>query len=612
MGDVDRRLRAAFLILWLSVQLIKCGLAARLPLFADEVFFWQEGQYPALAYSDVPGMTAWLARLGDMAGMPGTWGLRWPFLVIGALVPWLVVGITARWFGWRHAWQVGILAVTMPLSGSLGLLAVPDVPLALAALLCLHAGALLLERVTAGRVALLALGLALGAMCHYRFIAVMGMGLAALLFLPRGRALLLDARVWMAVSLGVVAWLPLLAWNAEQIDSGLRYQLLERQQWELHWEGLRFLLIQCFAVSPLLMVLMVMAVRQALRGSSGSIQQRYFALVGCLSIGVVFALGFVTDVDRVSLHWPLPGLMALLVLVPGVLDRWPRWAVCLAWGAQILALMLLLVYLALSTSPERRAAAAHTSLYPRTFTDWYRLARPVRSAMQTLPQDTVLVADNYKVGAGLGFVMDRADIAVLPHPLNDKHVRTVQLSRWSLLGVPAEDRHRLLVVMPGAVRLRDLPERYRQLCHWFGPLPAPTTVQLDHGKQRLLLFALPPGRRGGPCVTPAMAWVDGPVRGQVVGSQLDVTGWAFKDGVGLSGVTLLINGQPQGVADYGHRMDVRSYWPGSDDPNHPDVGFSGRIDVSTLPSGVHWLGLRLHGRDGSEEIWPAQPFHRQQ
>ena len=89
-----------FIALWVALLASKLALAARLPLFVDEAFYWQEGRHLAWAYSDLPGLTAWLARIGDMlrAVVPGdgALALRLPFLAIAAAIPWLVVRMTAR------------------------------------------------------------------------------------------------------------------------------------------------------------------------------------------------------------------------------------------------------------------------------------------------------------------------------------------------------------------------------------------------------------------------------------------------------------------------------------------------------------------------------------
>lgn len=587
---------------------IKLYLAARLPLFVDEAFYWQEGQHLALAYSDLPGLTAWLTRLGVELGGQHVLAVRLPFLAIAAVIPWFVQRMGARWFGATAGWQAGVLCLLMPLSGTLGLLAIPDVPMALAAVLCLHAGARLLRQVNAGNAMELALGLAIGALSHYRFLGVIGVGFVALLLLPQGRRMLADSRVWMALCVGVVAWLPLLAWNAGNHDAGLRFQLLDRHPWQFHLEGLHFLLIQPLLVTPLLCGLLWLAAWRGGLPGAGVVQQRYFALIGAVSTLMVFVLGFFTDVERVSFHWPLPGYLALLVAAPAVLAGWHRHWQRAVWASLGLGLVLALGYYAMAGSAHWRLALADNKFYPRNFIGWEPLAEAVREELAQMPADSRVLASSFKVGAELGFQLADADIAVLPHALNDRHGRTAQLALWGLVGTGSVDHWRLLVVNPADQRFRDLLARYHQLCAQVGPLPGPRTVSIDHGRQRFLLFRLPPRNAdaAGPCVTPAMAWVDTPLPGQSVARQLTVSGWAFKDGVGLSGVELLLDGQPAGWAAYGRPHDVRRHWAGSQDPQHPRVGFDARLDLSGHAPGAYWLGLRLHGHDGSVEDWPQQ------
>ena len=88
--------RVVFIALWVAVSLLKVAMAARLPLFVDEAFYWQESRHLAWAYSDLPGLTAWLMRLGDFMFGGGRLALRLPFLLIAAALPWLVVRIAAR------------------------------------------------------------------------------------------------------------------------------------------------------------------------------------------------------------------------------------------------------------------------------------------------------------------------------------------------------------------------------------------------------------------------------------------------------------------------------------------------------------------------------------
>ena len=77
------------------------------------------GQHLAAAYSDLPGLTAWLARLGTEIGGQHVLALRAPFLLMAALLPWLLAHISARWFGEVVGWRAGMLVLLMPLALSL-------------------------------------------------------------------------------------------------------------------------------------------------------------------------------------------------------------------------------------------------------------------------------------------------------------------------------------------------------------------------------------------------------------------------------------------------------------------------------------------------------------
>lgn len=608
----ERRSRQVFIVLWSIVLAVKLVLAAQLPLFVDEAFYWQEGQHLAWAYSDLPGLTAWLARLGVEIGGHHTLALRMPFLLIAAAVPWLVMQVTRREFGAEAGWVAASFTVLLPLAGTLGLLAVPDPVMLLATMLCVDALARLLRGITASAAVELALGLSLGALSHYRFIAVIGVGLLVVLWLPATRALLRDARVLVALAAGAAAWAPLVAWNIENAEAGLRFQLVERHPWAFHGDGAWFLAIQALLVTPpLLAALAVAAWRHRLDARA---PVRMMALHGALIVLGFFGLGFFADTERVSFHWPLPGYVVLLPLLPGVLAAmgvaWRR----ITWVVAGLGLVAVLGYYAAVSVPDVRARTAAEKWYPSNFAGWEDLAEAVRSLQGGMPRGTRIVADNFKVGAELGFALEEPGLVVLDHPLNRRHGRAPQLALW---GQHSEGRRDwppgpvLLVVGASEVPYRNLLARFHWLCQRVGPLPPPRVVNVDHGRQRFLLFALPeaPPAPGAPCTAPAMAWFDTPAAAATVPRHFDVSGWAFKDGVGLARVEVLLDGTVVAQADYGlHSPGTAAYWKVSTDPQHPRVGFRASVDASAWPAGRHWLGLRLHGRDGSIEDWSEQPL----
>ena len=610
--EAEQRARRAFLFWWTLACALKLAVAARLPLFVDEAFYWQEGRHLASAYSDLPGMTAWLVRLGTALGGENAFAVRLPFLVIGALVPWWVARIGRRWFGAIHGWRAGTLAVLLPLVGTLGVLALPDVPLALATVLCLHAGARMLQEPTPFAAVELAFGLALGALSHYRFAGVVVVGAAVLLWLPQGRRLLRDPRALVAVAVGLLAWLPLLFWNLENGEAGLRFQLVERHPWSVHAGGLAFLPLQALLVTPLLAWAMLQAGwLTGWKRRPSRPQWRFLALFGTVVLGGIFLLGFVTDSERVSFHWPVPAYLALLPAAAMLIGGWPRLWRRLTWASVALGLCAALAWLSMVASPSLRQASAGSKHYPRNFSGWDALARAVREELETMPAGTRLLADDFKVGAQLGFLLGDPDIEVLDHPLNHAHGRAPQLQLWGLQRDAAPQAQTLLVLAPGDVSFRHLLRRYHALCRRLGPLPPARSVLVDHGAQRFLLLRLParehPPNAMESCVTPALAWIDAPLPDQVRPPRFQVDGWAFKEGTGLARVEVLLDGAVVAEADYGSMFNVSGYFPESLDPNQPHIGFRAEIDLPASQAGRRWLGLRLHGTDGSIEDWPAQP-----
>lgn len=608
--DEEQRARRWFLAVWAIVTVVKIAIAARLPLFVDEAFYWQEGRHLAAAYSDLPGLTAWLTRLGTDIGGHQVLAVRAPFLLMAALLPWLVARSAAHWFGAAVGWQAALLVVLMPLSGTLGLLALPDVPMALATVLCADAGARLLREVDAMSATELAIGLMLGALSHYRFIGVIGVGLLALLWLPEGRKVLRDPRVWVALAAGVLAWAPLLAWNLEYADAGLRFQLLDRHPWSFHGDGFRFVVVQAAMATPLLFWAMLVVCLRGMRSDdSADAAWRYFALLGAVSTLGFFVLGFFADNERVSFHWPLPGYLALLVVVPLLLREWSPARRRATWGLAALGAVLMLGYYVAVSLPGLRLQVAGSKYYPENFAGWSALATEVRDVQAALPEGTVLLADNFKTGAELGFALGDADIPVLDHPLNRKHGRAPQLQLWGLHHDGARDAPTLLVVGATDVKFSALLAHYQQLCRIVGPLPPPRVVNIDHGARRFLLFALPAEREQGECITPVVANIDVPAAGARVDRRFRVGGWAVKDVVGVAKVEVLLDGRVVAVAsDAGANEWLRGFLKdASRDPRMPRVQFTAEVDAGDLPAGRHWLGLRVTGGDGSVETWAEQP-----
>ena len=609
--------RVKFAAFWALLLVAKVWLAATLQPFGDEAFYALESRRLAWAYSDLPGLTAWLIRLGTELGGQNVLAMRAPFLLLGALLPLLVVRIARREFGDDAGWQAGLLALLLPLSGLMGVLALPDVPMLVAALLCLDAFAALLRGVRVATLLQLAFALALGALAHYRFALVIIAGAVGLACVPQGRALLRRPGLWLALAGGALGWVPLLAWNLSHGGAGLEFQFVDRHPWQPHGDGIGWLPVQFLVVTPGLFVLLlaVLATAWRRRRDDAAIWPLLLGVGGTATLGY-FVLGFFADSERVSFHWPLAGWLALCCAAPVVLMRWPRRARRAVHVLAAVGLVAIFGWLATMASTPGRERLAATPLYADNFAGWSEVAAAVRDELATMPDGAVPVADNFMVGAQLAFARDAGDIAVLDHPLNRKHGRHVQLSDWGLLSAGRSDWRGpvLLVVEDTARPLKERLAGYRTLCERVGALPSPRVLNVDHGRKRFLLFRLPQAHAGASaasdaaCITPALAWIDAPASGATLAADGVVAGWALKPGAGIARVDVTLDGRiVASTQDLVPRADVLAFWGvDAEDATASRVAFSVPLDLPAQPPGGAWLGLVLHGHDGSVEAWPEQ------
>ncbi len=602
-------LRVKFVALWAALSLVKIVLAMRLPLMVDEAFYAWESRHLAWAYSDLPGLTAWLIGLGRGLGGESLLAVRAVFLVLGAAIPWLVVRIASRWFGETAGWIAGGLVLLIPLAGLLGLLALPDVPLVFASLLCVEALARLRERVSASGVLLLGVALVLGAFTHYRFAVVVLAGFVRVLCDARSRRLLAQPSFWLAIVIGALAWWPLLQWNVAHAGAGVQFQVVDRNPWAFDAMGAAWLPIQAIVLTPVIFWWLALAFARLPALRRDTPEAPWGLLLGITAVSVVgyFALGFFVDHERVSFHWPLGGWLVLAIAAAGQGLPIRRSRRLVGAGMGLVTTTLVIAWLVCATVPSLRLATATTRLYPENFAGTDAV---MAAAQRALRPGERIVFDNFEIAAQWVRVRGDADLRVLDHRLNHKHGRAAQLAQWNTIwhaADAADGRPLLLLIEDSATSLKDRLVRYHAVCTALGSLPPPTVLNVDGGRKRYLLFHLTSARTSQACVTPAIAQIDFPAAQAQVASTFDVAGWAFKDGAGVARVEITLDDAVVAQATYGKSLPhVRVFWRISTDPNLPRVGFVASIKASGFAPGQHRLGIIVHGSDGSLETWPAQ------
>ena len=500
-SDKPARLRTAFWTVWALLLAVKILLAATLAPFGDEAWYWQESRHLDWSFSDLPPATAVLIRFGELILGHGVLAMRAPFLLLGSLIPLVLAHTGTRLFGARAGWFTGMLALGMPLLGTMGLSALPDVPLTLCAALALD----LLERAVRTKSlrdwSLLGLALAGAWLSHYRAAMLLLTGLAFLLLTPRGRALWTDRGLWLAIAISLIGLAPLLIFNETHGWVALGFQLVERNPWSFHADGLLQPIEQAIVCTPLFYVLLLWTAWACARRLGDGVPWDVLAICSAVPIVVWFALGCFADDTRLRLHWPLQGYLPLLIAAPPLLaatavgaHAWRRVSLTATFALLATGCALTLAYFAAAAVPGGAVSLARFKAFPEHWVGWNESAAQTRRLLEQAQfKDATLVADNFMLAAELDFAFDGTrPVYALDHPLNTKHGRAPQLALWqrdetalAALG----PRPLLLAVEPTARRERERAAWLAQVC---ARLDAPKLVdhlELYAGRKRYLFLS---------------------------------------------------------------------------------------------------------------------------
>lgn len=485
------------------LQLIKLVIALRLSPFGDEAFYWQESRQLAWGYSDLPPLTAYLIRLGETVAGHGLLGMRWPFLLLGACLPWLLVSFTRRLFGPRAGWQAGLLWLGLPLGGSLGVLALPDVPLTVTIMLALYAFARGLATDRWRHWLCLGAALALAWLTHYRAAMPLLAGTLMLAGAPSARALWARRQLWVALAVAALGLIPLLVSNRQQAGAGLAFQLIDRHPWRFHADALVQPLEQALACTPLLYALLLWALWTCLRRRGAGAPWDWLGVFAASFIVGYFVLGLFADDLRFRAHWPLPGYLPLVAVLPVLIGERPQWG--RGWRRVLLACSFALAglgqlgglgYLALAASGQHATLLAGVKAFPRLFVGWRESAQASEALLQASESTPapVLVADNFMLAAELDFQLDgRVPVFALDSPLNAIHGRAPQLALWQRDEAGLRRSH---AGQPMLLVVDETALRERQRLAWLGSLcggrildPQPVRrLELFAGQRRFAFY----------------------------------------------------------------------------------------------------------------------------
>ncbi|MCJ7773232.1 MAG: glycosyltransferase family 39 protein, partial [Desulfobacterales bacterium] len=251
-------MKKAIILLYIVLIASKFVLASHLDLFGDEAFYWQCAQRPSFSYIDHPPLTAMLVRAGTQILGDVPLGVRFFFLICGAIFPIAIYGLMRPLAGDRNSWLAAGASMVFPGTAYLGLVAIPDVPM----LLIMVLSVMCFERATREGLmrfwVLAGICGAVGFLTHYRFILL---PLAAFLYLTltsNGRSYLREKGPWVTGALLLSGLVPVLIFNLQTDFEPVRYYLSGRHALSFSFEKLlQFVLEQVLMATPFFFIAMM-------------------------------------------------------------------------------------------------------------------------------------------------------------------------------------------------------------------------------------------------------------------------------------------------------------------------------------------------------------------
>lgn len=610
--------------------LTKLFLAAVLDLYSDEVFYWQASTQPALAYSDLPFMTALLIGLGSALNPGSTLAARLLFILLGSSLPFVVYWIAKPITGKRQALESAALSFCLPLGGFLGLLAVPDVPLLFFGLLAIGFFERSLRTNQTRYWLATGIFVALGLCTHYRFFLFPAAAIAFLVWFKPENKQWRNPRLWLAVSIASIGLVPIIWFNLANQLSSASFYFVDRHPWEFQATGLLHVFKQAGLVTPPLYAVFALTIwrlyRQTKKGDRTAALFMSFALMNIL---VYLLLAPWTDATSTSIHWPLSGYFPLLVFVPSTLrsvydwssNRWnstaARKVVLCVPTLGFVGTLVVFIGVGSQAFQQQLQPILGTDVLSNKMAGWQEFSEYTSTLLDNEFGDNppIIITDNYYTAAQVEFAGLSSESYTLDQDkaVRDGRITQYQLWRREESGLAAMAGRSVLFITENSTL--DVPAKHDMLarvCHHIDHLELLDELSLFSGDKHFSFYKADrivdrsdtPDVRSSPCPFPPRAWIDYPEANDSLSGNVTISGWAYNEDIGIEEVRLLLDQNSIGVFDYGsNRLDVVDVMRVTTDPNAPNLGFNYQLDSTLLQNGEHTLAIQIVNRQGSSTIY---------
>lgn len=301
------------LILWVVVDML---LAVFTPLHADEAYYALYGQYLDWGYFDHPPMVALLTAFSDLC-YGGYLSIRYATVLLHGATVWLIwKSLPDKALTRRDVLLFFAIAASLVMFSVYGFMTTPDVPLLFFTALFFY----LYKRylATPNWSIALGLGITFAAMLYSKYMAVLVAGFVLLSNLK----LLKDKKVWIAMILALLLFVPHILWQVRNDFPSLQYHLLDRNTGFRWIYPLEYPLNQLLVFNPVCLCLAAYFCWKKRKTDD------LFERAGVFTIaGFLLFFWVMTVKGHAEPHWTVAASVPMIILLWQELRdmRWEKW-----------------------------------------------------------------------------------------------------------------------------------------------------------------------------------------------------------------------------------------------------------------------------------------------
>ena len=558
-----------------AIVLLQVWLIYSQQLFGDEAFYWLESQYLGLSYSELPGWTAWMIRIGT-----NIFGNNYFAVRIVSYLGFFSVFIAIRLINLQllkssEQKYLVFLSLAIPLFALIAVMALPDIWLVVFVIWVTY---FLIKAVKLKQTrdwVFVGVLLACGLNVHVRmWIWMFVAGVSFLIFFYFQKDIIRPALL-ISFPLALLGIVPILIFNTQHEFALFVFQFGSRHPWQFQLSNFSFLLSQFVVITPIVLYLWINNIAKIRLFNKTEPVVGWIILTAFIHWVLYVVMSLFADGLRTTVHWALISYVPVIA-ISGLLINTSQSIIKWSFITGGLASISLLIALSINNGKKTNVQARILD----NSVGWYELSIAMKRIQKQQNVDNI-IADYFMTAAELAFELNKANsIKVLPHAKNIKHGRQKQLDIMGLL-IKKPDVYTvnsLLVVEDSTLKLQEKAHYYTQLCDYFNHFKYLETINISNSNKQFHVFNVNQSKLNV-CDIPPLFYV----YHKSDKDEVEISGWVIKHQSGIKSLSIEMEGNSIPIELFQlENKGIENQFPEINDPNEPNNGFEIIINKSQI------------------------------